>query len=102
MDRPKTVKDGTQPACCCRSAPSWPPLCAPSPAARAPAPTPSARSSPASLAAGLTTASAAFDAHMPELFAGHDADTDPLPVPYPAACRRPPAAPRPGRREPRF
>ncbi|MFI1331140.1 glycogen debranching N-terminal domain-containing protein [Streptomyces sp. NPDC020845] len=41
----------------------------------------------ASLAAGLLTASAAFDARLPELFAGHGADAGPRPAPYPASCR---------------
>ncbi|MGW3163928.1 amylo-alpha-1,6-glucosidase [Streptomyces sp. NPDC001142] len=41
----------------------------------------------ASLSAGLLTASGAFDARLPELFAGHGAATDVLPSPYPASCR---------------
>ncbi|MER6091604.1 amylo-alpha-1,6-glucosidase [Streptomyces bluensis] len=41
----------------------------------------------ASLAAGLLTASAAFDARLPELFAGHGAEENPYPVAYPASCR---------------
>ncbi|WP_413752074.1 amylo-alpha-1,6-glucosidase [Streptomyces sp. R-74717] len=41
----------------------------------------------ASLSAGLLTASAAFDARLPELFAGHGAATDARPSPYPASCR---------------
>ncbi|MFE3827788.1 glycogen debranching N-terminal domain-containing protein [Streptomyces sp. NPDC059092] len=41
----------------------------------------------APLAAGLLTASAGFDARLPELFAGHGAAIDPVPSPYPASCR---------------
>ncbi|MER8067579.1 glycogen debranching N-terminal domain-containing protein [Streptomyces sp. NPDC094034] len=41
----------------------------------------------AGLAAGLLTASAGFDARLPELFAGHGSATDPVPSPYPASCR---------------
>ncbi|WSQ40680.1 amylo-alpha-1,6-glucosidase [Streptomyces sp. NBC_01224] len=41
----------------------------------------------ASLSEGLLTASAAFDARLPELFAGHGAVTDARPSPYPASCR---------------
>ncbi|MEV0494168.1 amylo-alpha-1,6-glucosidase [Streptomyces atratus] len=41
----------------------------------------------ASLSEGLLTASAAFDARLPELFAGHGAATDARPSPYPASCR---------------
>ncbi|MEU9622454.1 glycogen debranching N-terminal domain-containing protein [Streptomyces sp. NPDC088251] len=41
----------------------------------------------ASLSEGLLTASAAFDARLPELFAGHGAATDARPAPYPASCR---------------
>ncbi|MFD5752861.1 glycogen debranching N-terminal domain-containing protein [Streptomyces sp. NPDC127033] len=41
----------------------------------------------APLAAGLLTASAGFDARLPELFAGHGTATDPVPSPYPASCR---------------
>lgn len=41
----------------------------------------------ASLSEGLLTASAAFDARLPELFAGHGAATDVRPSPYPASCR---------------
>jgi len=41
----------------------------------------------ASLAGGLVTASVAFDARLPELFAGHGAEADPGPAPYPASCR---------------
>ncbi|MFE4177421.1 glycogen debranching N-terminal domain-containing protein [Streptomyces sp. NPDC056909] len=41
----------------------------------------------ASLAAGLLTASAGFDARLPELFAGHGVATDAWPSPYPASCR---------------
>ncbi|MFJ4515952.1 glycogen debranching N-terminal domain-containing protein [Streptomyces sp. NPDC088816] len=41
----------------------------------------------ASLADGLLTASAAFEARLPELFAGHGAEAGPRPVPYPASCR---------------
>ena len=41
----------------------------------------------APLVAGLTAASAAFDARLPELFAGHGATDGPRPAPYPAACR---------------
>ncbi|RDG37650.1 glycogen debranching N-terminal domain-containing protein [Streptomyces corynorhini] len=41
----------------------------------------------ASLAGGLLTASAGFDARLPELFAGHGAASDPVPSPYPASCR---------------
>ncbi|MGR3938941.1 hypothetical protein [Streptomyces sp. BRA346] len=39
------------------------------------------------LAAGLLTASADFDARLPELFAGHGAQADTRPAPYPASCR---------------
>ncbi|MGW6237948.1 amylo-alpha-1,6-glucosidase [Streptomyces sp. NPDC055094] len=41
----------------------------------------------AGLAAGLLTASAGFDARLPELFAGHGSSTDSVPSPYPASCR---------------
>lgn len=41
----------------------------------------------APLAAGLLTASAAFDARLPELFAGHGAANAARPAPYPASCR---------------
>ncbi|MET8330326.1 glycogen debranching N-terminal domain-containing protein [Streptomyces sp. NPDC005181] len=41
----------------------------------------------ASLSEGLLTASAVFDARLPELFAGHGAATDARPSPYPASCR---------------
>ncbi|MES4900948.1 MULTISPECIES: hypothetical protein [unclassified Streptomyces] len=41
----------------------------------------------APLAAGLLTASAGFDARLPELFAGHGAEAGPRPAPYPASCR---------------
>ncbi|MEV3972876.1 hypothetical protein AB0K68_32855 [Streptomyces sp. NPDC050698] len=41
----------------------------------------------ASLAAGLLTASTAFEARLPELFAGHGAEESRLPTPYPASCR---------------
>jgi glycogen debranching enzyme len=41
----------------------------------------------ASLARGLLTASAAFDARLPELFAGHGAEAGRNPAPYPASCR---------------
>ncbi|WP_307049710.1 amylo-alpha-1,6-glucosidase [Streptomyces achromogenes] len=41
----------------------------------------------ASLATGLLTASAAFDARLPELFAGHGAEAGTNPAPYPASCR---------------
>ncbi|MFJ4980102.1 amylo-alpha-1,6-glucosidase [Streptomyces coeruleorubidus] len=41
----------------------------------------------ASLAAGLLTASTAFDARLPELFAGHGSQESPTPAPYPASCR---------------
>ncbi|MFF8913103.1 glycogen debranching N-terminal domain-containing protein [Streptomyces sp. NPDC015032] len=41
----------------------------------------------ASLSEGLLTASAGFDARLPELFAGHGAATDARPAPYPASCR---------------
>lgn len=41
----------------------------------------------ASLAAGLLTASTAFDARLPELFAGHGSQRSPHPAPYPASCR---------------
>jgi glycogen debranching enzyme len=41
----------------------------------------------ASLATGLLTASAAFDARLPELFAGHGAEAGTNPTPYPASCR---------------
>ncbi|MFH9979745.1 glycogen debranching N-terminal domain-containing protein [Streptomyces sp. NPDC017179] len=41
----------------------------------------------ASLADGLLTASAAFEARLPELFAGHGAQAGPRPAPYPASCR---------------
>ncbi|WP_250300005.1 glycogen debranching N-terminal domain-containing protein [Streptomyces sp. A 4/2] len=41
----------------------------------------------ASLAAGLVEASAAFDARLPELFAGHGSAVDSSPAPYPASCR---------------
>ncbi|MFE4639589.1 glycogen debranching N-terminal domain-containing protein [Streptomyces sp. NPDC056730] len=41
----------------------------------------------AGLAAGLLTASAGFDARLPELFAGHGSATDSVPSPYPASCR---------------
>ncbi|MFI2371676.1 glycogen debranching N-terminal domain-containing protein [Streptomyces sp. NPDC018833] len=39
------------------------------------------------LAAGLLTASAAFDARLPELFAGHGSQAGTQPAPYPASCR---------------
>ncbi|WP_328353470.1 amylo-alpha-1,6-glucosidase [Streptomyces sp. NBC_00445] len=41
----------------------------------------------ASLADGLLTASAGFDARLPELFAGHGSEAGPGPAPYPASCR---------------
>ncbi|MEV7084496.1 glycogen debranching N-terminal domain-containing protein [Streptomyces sp. NPDC093085] len=41
----------------------------------------------APLAAGLLTASAGFDARLPELFAGHGTAIDAVPSPYPASCR---------------
>ncbi|MET8513679.1 glycogen debranching N-terminal domain-containing protein [Streptomyces sp. NPDC005077] len=41
----------------------------------------------ASLSGGLLTASAGFDARLPELFAGHGAAIDARPSPYPASCR---------------
>ncbi|MEV7686777.1 glycogen debranching N-terminal domain-containing protein [Streptomyces bungoensis] len=41
----------------------------------------------ASLASGLLTASTAFDARLPELFAGHGSRESPYPAPYPASCR---------------
>lgn len=41
----------------------------------------------ASLAAGLLTASTAFDARLPELFAGHGSQENSHPAPYPASCR---------------
>ncbi|WP_340558998.1 amylo-alpha-1,6-glucosidase [Streptomyces sp. GSL17-111] len=41
----------------------------------------------ASLADGLLAASAAFDARLPELLAGHGAEAGPGPAPYPASCR---------------
>ncbi|MDQ0836070.1 glycogen debranching enzyme [Streptomyces achromogenes] len=41
----------------------------------------------ASLATGLLTASAAFDARLPELFTGHGAEAGTNPAPYPASCR---------------
>ncbi|MDG9710828.1 amylo-alpha-1,6-glucosidase [Streptomyces sp. DH10] len=41
----------------------------------------------ASLAAGLLTASTAFDARLPELFAGHGSQESPTPAHYPASCR---------------
>ncbi|MGW2261909.1 glycogen debranching N-terminal domain-containing protein [Streptomyces sp. NPDC001780] len=41
----------------------------------------------APLAAGLLTASAGFDARLPELFAGHGAAAGARPSPYPASCR---------------
>ncbi|MFF4866705.1 glycogen debranching N-terminal domain-containing protein [Streptomyces sp. NPDC001231] len=41
----------------------------------------------ASLADGLLTASAGFDARLPELFAGHGIEAGPRPAPYPASCR---------------
>ncbi|MER6734985.1 amylo-alpha-1,6-glucosidase [Streptomyces puniciscabiei] len=41
----------------------------------------------ASLASGLLTASAAFDARLPELFSGHGSEAGPGPAPYPASCR---------------
>ncbi|WP_234333323.1 amylo-alpha-1,6-glucosidase [Streptomyces viridochromogenes] len=40
-----------------------------------------------SLAAGLLTASTAFEARLPELFAGHGSQQSPYPAPYPASCR---------------
>ncbi|WP_128376825.1 glycogen debranching N-terminal domain-containing protein [Streptomyces cavernae] len=40
-----------------------------------------------SLAAGLLTASADFDARLPELFAGHGTAAGGRPAPYPASCR---------------
>ncbi|MFF4550607.1 glycogen debranching N-terminal domain-containing protein [Streptomyces sp. NPDC001435] len=39
------------------------------------------------LATGLLTASAAFDARLPELFAGHGTEAGTRPAPYPASCR---------------
>lgn len=50
----------------------------------------------ASLADGLLTASAAFEARLPELFAGHGAEAARVPRPI-----RRPAGPRRGRRRPR-
>ncbi|MEU2621753.1 glycogen debranching N-terminal domain-containing protein [Streptomyces sp. NPDC007157] len=41
----------------------------------------------ASLADGLLTASASFDARLPELFAGHGREAGTGPAPYPASCR---------------
>ncbi|MER6617748.1 amylo-alpha-1,6-glucosidase [Streptomyces xantholiticus] len=41
----------------------------------------------ASLAEGLLTASTAFDARLPELFAGHGTNAGDSPAPYPASCR---------------
>ncbi|MEU5546451.1 glycogen debranching N-terminal domain-containing protein [Streptomyces sioyaensis] len=41
----------------------------------------------APLAAGLLTASASFDARLPELFAGHGCGAAARPAPYPASCR---------------
>ncbi|TQK45187.1 amylo-alpha-1,6-glucosidase [Streptomyces sp. SLBN-118] len=41
----------------------------------------------ASLADGLLGASAAFDARLPELFAGHGSEAGTGPAPYPASCR---------------
>ncbi|MER6531113.1 glycogen debranching N-terminal domain-containing protein [Streptomyces sp. NPDC001508] len=41
----------------------------------------------APLAAGLLTASTAFDARLPELFAGHGDQAAARPAPYPASCR---------------
>ncbi|MFF4754390.1 amylo-alpha-1,6-glucosidase [Streptomyces sp. NPDC002514] len=41
----------------------------------------------ASLATSLLTASAAFDARLPELFAGHGDQAGSWPAPYPASCR---------------
>lgn len=41
----------------------------------------------ASLASGLLTAATAFDARLPELFAGHGSRECPHPTPYPASCR---------------
>ncbi|MFP8960679.1 glycogen debranching N-terminal domain-containing protein [Streptomyces nanhaiensis] len=41
----------------------------------------------ASLADGLLTASAAFGARLPELFAGHGGGAGSGPAPYPASCR---------------
>ncbi|TPQ22387.1 amylo-alpha-1,6-glucosidase [Streptomyces sporangiiformans] len=41
----------------------------------------------APLAAGLLTASAGFDARLPELFAGHGSTVGAQPAPYPASCR---------------
>ncbi|MFF3143427.1 glycogen debranching N-terminal domain-containing protein [Streptomyces sp. NPDC057927] len=41
----------------------------------------------ASLAAGLLTASADFDARLPEVFAGHGSRAGTRPAPYPASCR---------------
>ena len=41
----------------------------------------------ASLADGLLTASAAFHARLPELFAGHGTEAGTGPAPYPASCR---------------
>ncbi|MEU6655685.1 glycogen debranching N-terminal domain-containing protein [Streptomyces sp. NPDC046900] len=41
----------------------------------------------AALAVGLIRASGAFDARLPELFAGYGTDTGHRPAPYPAACR---------------
>ena len=41
----------------------------------------------AALADGLVTASVAFGARLPELFAGHGSKAGPGPAPYPASCR---------------
>ncbi|MFG3065405.1 glycogen debranching N-terminal domain-containing protein [Streptomyces sp. NPDC048231] len=41
----------------------------------------------APLAAGLLTASATFDARLPELYAGHGSEAVARPAPYPASCR---------------
>ncbi|MGI5351293.1 glycogen debranching N-terminal domain-containing protein [Streptomyces sp. CA-250714] len=41
----------------------------------------------ASLAGGLLTASAGFEARLPELFAGHGSQAGRQPAPYPASCR---------------
>ncbi len=51
----------------------------------------------APLAAGLLTASATFDARLPELYAGHGSEAVARPAPYPASCR-----PRPGRQRHRY
>ncbi len=41
----------------------------------------------AGLAQGLIAASTAFEARLPELFAGHGSEADSAPAPYPASCR---------------